>query len=234
MYIYETHFHTAPTSTCAKVSMRESLEYYKSQGYAGVFTTEHFIDGNFNKDLRDLPYRERIEHFFSATLEAKRIGEEIGITVFPGFEMTMNHAGTDFLVYGIDKDWCLAHEDMDKMPKDELLRLMKDDGALLIHAHPFRSWSKIEFISLCPRLVHGVEIYNACRNGFENTLAKQYCENYRLIPFAGTDNHVGGNRESFGGIATEEPIKDLEDFISLVLSGKAKPFKRDKDGIKLL
>jgi hypothetical protein len=234
MYIYETHLHTAPMSACAKASMRESLEFYKSAGYAGVFTTEHFIDGNVNKAIVNLPYEERIERFFAGIEEAIRLGEEIGISVFPGFEMTMNHSGTDFLVYGIDKDWCLAHKDMDKMPKDELLRIMRDDGALLIHAHPFRAWKNIEFISLCPRLVHGVEIYNACRNDFENSLAEQYCKNYKLIPFAGTDNHIGGNRDRFGGIATDEPIKDISDFIELVLSGRARPFMKNGEEIKLL
>ena len=49
MYIYETHLHTSPISACAKASTRESLEFYKAAGYAGVFMTEHFIDGSFTR-----------------------------------------------------------------------------------------------------------------------------------------------------------------------------------------
>ena len=52
MYLYETHLHTSPVSACGKASVRETLEYYKSAGYAGVFMTEHFIDSNFDRAAR--------------------------------------------------------------------------------------------------------------------------------------------------------------------------------------
>ena len=41
MLKYETHLHTSPVSKCAKASVRESLEFYKKAGYAGVFITNH-------------------------------------------------------------------------------------------------------------------------------------------------------------------------------------------------
>ncbi len=55
MYLYETHLHTAPISACAKAEIRETLEYYKSLGYAGVFLTNHFLDGNIEHSVRGLP-----------------------------------------------------------------------------------------------------------------------------------------------------------------------------------
>lgn len=234
MHLYETHLHTSPVSACARVGVRETLEYYKSAGYTGVFMTDHFIDGSFNLDARQLPYEECIEYFFSSYEQGRSIGEEIGLDVFSGFEMS--YGGTDFLVYGIDKEWCLAHPDMDKMRKSDLLTLMMNDGALLIQAHPFREATYIDHIRLYPRHVHGVEVYNANRSEFENRLAAQYCENYGLIPFAGSDNHVGGEQRCFGGMATETPIADVGDFINRVLSREMKPFSRStQDGdVRLL
>lgn len=230
MYIYETHLHTSPISACAKASTRESLEFYKAAGYAGVFMTEHFIDGSFDRSARELPYDERVRHYFSAYEEGKRIGDEIGLDVFLGIEVAQG--STHFLVYGIDKEWCLSHPDMDKMKKSELLSLMREDGALLIQAHPFRTVK--EDIRLYPRHVHGVEIYNASRSDFENALARQYCENYGLIRFAGSDNHTAGARSVFGGVATERPIASVEDFKEIVLSGGAQPFVRDENGLRIL
>ena len=232
MYLYETHLHTSPLSACARATVRENLEYYRSAGYAGVFLTDHFIDGNINKDLRDLSYEEKIEAYFKVYEDAVAIAEDVGIAVFSGIEMGCH--GTDFLVYGIGKEWCLAHKDMDQMNKSELLRLLMDEGALVIHAHPFREASYIEYIRLYPRVVHGVEVYNAGRTDFENEMAAQYCQNYGLIPFAGSDNHTGGKREIFGGMATERPIESVEDFISMVKSGEAKPFVRDESGVRLI
>ena len=232
MYLYETHLHTAPTSTCARVGVRETLEFYKAAGYAGVFMTNHFLDGNIDLALRGLPYEERIAGFFAATEEGQAIGKEIGLAVFSGFEMS--NGGTDFLVYGIDKAWCLAYTDMDKMKKSEILSQMIADGALVIQAHPFREARYIDHIRLYPRCVQGVEVYNACRSAFENKMATEYCKNYGLIPFAGSDNHSGAAHPRFGGMATDTLVENEQDFIKKVLSLQAKPFIKDENGFVIL
>lgn len=232
MYLYETHLHSLPVSACAKVSIRENLEFYKKEGYAGVFMTDHFLDGNLNYEARKMSYDDRIRFFFSAVKEGREIGRELGLAVFSGFEMS--HGGTDFLVYGIDDEWCFRHWDMDKMPKSQLLRLLMEEGALVVQAHPYREANYIDHIRLFPRCIQGTEIFNACRTDFENKLALQYCENYALIPFAGTDNHIGAAVPRLGGMATEAPIKDEQDFVDAVLTGRAKPFQRDENGIILL
>ena len=194
--------------------------------------SDHFIDANIDHAIRGLPYDERIRRFFAVAEEAKQIGDEIGISAFPAFEMSCG--GTDFLVYGIGAEWCLVHPDMDKMKKSELLRLLCEDGALVIQAHPFREAPYIDHIRLFPRCVHGTEICNACCSDLANEFAEQYCKNYGLIPFAGSDNHAAGGQKRFAGMATETPVRNVCEFIDLVKAGKAKPFVRDADGVRLL
>ena len=116
MYRYETHLHTTPVSKCARANVRDTLEFYKSAGYDGIFLTNHFIDGNINVD-RSLPYEDRINFYFSDYEEAKRIESEVGIRVFLGVEVS--YAGTDFLVYGLDKEWFLSHPDLEKLTKKQ-------------------------------------------------------------------------------------------------------------------
>ena len=222
MYLYETHLHTAPVSKCAKASVRENLEFYKSAGFAGVFITNHFIEGNISIE-KTRPYEERIEFYFSDYEEALKIGKELGFAVFSGIETTTG--GTDFLVYGLDKAWFLAHPEIMEMKKSEQLKFFMEEGALVIQAHPYREASYIDHIRLFPRCVHGVEVYNACRNDFENELAQAYCKAYGLIPFAGTDNHIAGKRTALGGMQTEAPLKNEQDFIDRVLNGTAVPFR---------
>ena len=223
MFLYETHLHTSPVSKCARASVRDNVEFYKKAGYAGIFITNHFIDGNINAD-RTTPYSERIEFYFSDYEEARRIGEEIGLNVMLGIEMS--YRGTDFLVYGLDKEWFLAHPEIEGMEKSAELALMASEGALIIHAHPFREASYIDHIRLFPRHVHGVELYNANRTDFENDMARQYADNYSLIHFAGTDNHRGGAQEKFGGMASKAWVRDERDFIERVLAGEMQVFKR--------
>lgn len=226
MYLYETHLHTAPVSKCAKAGIRENLEFYKQFGYTGVFITNHFIDGNINID-KTLPYEELIEFFCSDYEEAVKIGKELGISVFFGIECS--YKGTDFLIYGLDKAWLLAHPEIRDMKKSDQLRFFMDEGALVIQAHPFYEASYIDHIRLFPRHIHGVEVFNACRNSFQNELAKQYADAYNLIHFAGTDNHRGGARDVYSGMQTAVPIQNEQHFVELVLTGQASVFQLKRD-----
>lgn len=225
MYLYETHLHTKPVSKCASWEVAKTVEFYKREGYAGIFITNHFLDGNINID-RSKPYCERIEFYFSDYEEGKRIGDRIGISVFLGIEMS--YGGTDFLIYGLDKEWFLSHPEIEGMRKTEQLSLMAEEGALIIQAHPFREASYIDHIRLFPRHVHGVEIYNACRSDFENDMARSYAKSYKLIPFAGSDNHHGGEQIKLGGMrCSHTPIRDEADFVTRVKNGEMKIFHRE-------
>lgn len=223
-FLYETHLHTSPVSKCARATVREVVEFYKNNGYAGVFVTNHFIDGNIDID-GSLPYEEKIRFFCSDYEEAKRIGEELGFDVFFGVETS--YRGTDFLIYGLPKEWFLSHPEIVNMKRTEQLTLMADHGALIIQAHPFREASYIDHIRLFPRHVHGVEIFNANRSDFENRMAEEYASNYGLLSFAGSDNHVGPNQKRFGGMQSETPIVDEADFVSRVKNGEMSLFSKE-------
>ncbi len=221
-YLYETHMHTYPVSKCGKVGVRESLEYYKRLGYTGVFITNHFIDGNIGCD-KDLPYAEMMDFYFSDYEEGKKIGEEIGLSVFLGVESS--YKGTDFLIYGLPKEWYYAHPELAAMKKSEALPFMMSDGALVIQAHPFREAGYIDHIRLFPRNVHGFEVYNACRTEFENFMAQSLVEPYRLLRFSGSDNHAGSSQRRLGGMCFDSAVSSESDFASRVLCGSCSLFK---------
>lgn len=226
MYKYETHLHTYPVSKCARSTVRENLELYKEFGYDGVFITNHFLDGNINIDY-NTPYEEKINFYFSDYEEAKKLEDEIGIKVFCGVELT--YKGTDFLIYGLDKDWYLSHPEIMDMKKSDELPFMMENGALVIQAHPYREAAYIDHIRLFPRHVHGVEIINACRSEHENNIAKAYADSYELIEFAGTDNHTAGNRQTFAGMCSVSPIVDENDFVNRVKNGEMKVFSMNTE-----
>ena len=224
MYLYETHLHTSPVSKCARATVRETVEYYKSAGYAGIFITNHFLDGNIDVDP-SMSYEDKIRYYFADVEEGIRVGKEVGLSVFGGIETT--YKGTDFLVYGLDKEWFLAHPEIMDMKKTVQLPYFMKAGALVIHAHPYREDSYIDHIRLFPRSVHGVETYNANRKPLENDMAAHYAEAYNLIPFAGSDNHQGGKQTRFGGMQSDTPIRDEADFVRRVLSGEMEPFRKE-------
>lgn len=221
MYKYETHLHTSPVSRCAIASVEDSLKFYKELGYDGVFITNHFVDLNGTFD-NEKTYEENINYYFSDYEKALELSKAIGIKVFGGIETS--YGGTDFLVYGLDKKWYLAHPEILEMSQSKKLKLMRENGALIIQAHPFREAFYIDYIRLFPRDIDGVEIVNANRPKEENDLAKIYCEHYGLIKFAGSDNHSASNQRELAGICFEEPICRMEDFIEKAKSHKAETF----------
>lgn len=224
MYRYETHLHTAPVSKCAAAGVRETLEFYKRLDYAGVFITNHFLDGNINID-RSLPYAQRIEFFYSAYEEALPIGRELCLDVFCGVEMS--YGGTDFLVYGLDKQWYLQHPEIEGMKKSALLTLLMEAGALVIQAHPFREAAYIDHIRLFPRHVHGVEVCNASQSqaDFRNAMAEHYAQQYGLLPFAGSDNHRAGKQTHLAGLQSATPLRDEADFVQRFKNGEMELFR---------
>ena len=227
MFKYETHMHTYPVSKCANASVIESLDFYKEMGYDGIFITNHFLDGHINVDP-DLPYEEKLEFYFSDYEKAVEYGKEIGLKVFLGVELS--YKGTDFLVYGLDKEWYLKNPQIMDMKKSTELQFMIDSGALVIQAHPLREAGYIDHIRLFPRQVHGVEIFNACRTEFENEMAKLYAENYNLIKFAGSDNHCGREQKLLSGVCFERVIESEKDFVQCVKNGEMKIFTLKADG----
>ena len=110
------------------------------------------------------------------------MGEEIGISVFFGVEMS--DWGTDFLIYGLPPRWYFDHPEIMGMDRVEQLKFLAAEGALIIQAHPFREHPSTDRISLFPRFVHGAEIYNANQNEFRNKMAEIFAESFKLIPFA--------------------------------------------------
>ena len=223
-YDYETHLHTAPASGCAKWSAAEAVKYYTDAGYAGIFITNHVLDDDV-PEIRALPYEVQIELYFQDVEAGIEAGREVGLSVFSGVEVS--YLKTDFLIYGLDKAWFLNHPEIDAMPIKDFLALARENGALIVHAHPFREANSIDHIRLYPRSVQAVEIHNANRSEFENTLALWYAENYSLLHFAGSDIHGKEPHGHRAGMCCETEVSDEQEFVKKVLSGQMQAFSKD-------
>ena len=221
MYKYETHLHTYPVSKCADADIYQSIDFYKKIGYDGIFVTNHFLDGNINIEST-ISYEEKIKFYFSDYEAGVNYGKSIGFKVFLGVEIS--YKGTDFLVYGLNKEWYLKNPQIMDMDTSEELEYLMKSGALVIQAHPYREASYIDSICLFPRYVHGTEVINAARSDFENNMAKIYAKNYGLIEFAGTDNHRASEQKILAGMCSETPIIDEQDFVERIKNSKMAVF----------
>ncbi len=187
---------------------------HKKAGYDAIILTDHFFGGN-TAVPRNLPWAERIERFCSGYEEAKRTGDRIGLFVFFGWEWAYD--GTEFLTYGLDKEYLLAHPEMEGWDIPTYLENVRAAGAFVAHAHPFR---RAEYLKSEPRLfpayVDAVEVYN-CGNAdiAWNEQARAYARKYGLAMTSGSDGHDANDLRR-GGMRFAAPVESLEDFIRAV------------------
>ena len=212
MFKYDTHIHTADVSGCASASGIYQAVAFKEAGYDGIIITNHFFRGKTCLVPKNLSWEERINTFCSGYEKTKQCGDEIGLKVFFGWEETYD--GQDFLIYGLDKEWLLKHPEMEHWTLEQQFHEVDKNGGMVIHAHPFRDRPYIPKIRLFPKLVHGVEIFNAGNYESENRKAYMYAKEYDLPTTCGSDNHH--HDIVFTGIETEQPLNSIQDYIRLI------------------
>ena len=221
MYKYETHMHTAPVSRCACSEIEMTLAFFKSLGYDGVFVTNHFIGGNMNV-TSDVTYEQKVNMYFDDIEKSKQLGKSMGIKVFAGAEI--GYRGTDFLVYGVGREFFLQNPDFADIRTTDMLTRIREAGGLIVQAHPFYEASYINHIRLFPRHVDGVEVCNTSRGSAVNEMARLYAQHYGLLESAGSDNHNASGQRMLGGMQSKTPIADEEEYISLFRAGELTTF----------
>ena len=176
------------------------------------------------------PWEEWVRRFCLGYEHAKAEGERIGLSVFFGWEAC--YEGTEFLVYGLDQAWLLAHPQIKDASIGEQYALVHEGGGIISHAHPFREEDYIPEIRLFPEYVNAVEGVNAMhssrasdchKNPLFNERALAYGKEHNLPFTAGSDQHT--THMIGGGMVFPRKLKDIHDFTRAVL---------DKEAVELL
>lgn len=215
-YKYEIHCHTSETSRCSRITGVELAEKYKDLGFTGVFISDHFFNGNTTVP-RDLPWKERVETFFIGYENAYKAGKKIGLDVF--FSWEYSYHGSDFLTYGLDKDWLLKNSDVLSWGPKEYFDRVHADGGFIVHAHPFRIQDYILCIHLFPERMDGVEVFNASMPDDVNSRADWFADSYGLLKLAGSDTHWFKKDKPLYAMIYNKRLKDVRDFINTTKSG---------------
>ena len=223
-YLYETHLHTMQSSACAHNTGKEMAQAAKDAGYTGIIVTDHSWFGNNCID-QSLPWEEWIEQFCKGYEDAKAWGDKIGLDVFFGYESC--YRGTEFLIYGVDKQWLKSHPQIKEASIPEQHQMIREAGGMVIHAHPYREEYYIPEVRLFPENVDGVEGVNATHsshlslhhnNPEFDKRAIAYAAEHHLPLTAGSDIHA--TQLLCGGMAFKRKLHSIEDFCYAILSGE--------------
>ncbi len=213
-YLYETHLHTQQGSACGKAPGRDYIRKYRDLGYTGIMVTDHFFHGNCRPD-RTLPWAQWVDEYCRGYEDAREEGEKQGLQVFFGLEERFDW--DEWLIYGLDKRYLLAHPQMREWSRADWLLHVRRAGGCIIQAHPFRLRDYIASLSPCLG-VDGVEVCNAGNTALMDSWAARYAAKLQVFAAAGSDIHWPAHREGEDvfGVAFDEPLSDVHDYVRAV------------------
>ncbi|MCI8726445.1 MAG: PHP domain-containing protein [Hungatella sp.] len=219
MALIELHLHTSESSPCGRVPAKKGMTMYREAGYDGVVVTDHFSrDVHGRKDGRR--WEQVVEKFLEGYKKAKREGEKLGLKVYLGMELRFPHDENDFLVYGLDEGYILAHPWLYERELYQVYREMNQAGIEIFQAHPFRgSCSPAD-----PKCLSGVEILNGNpRHNSHNDMARAWAKEQALTGICGSDFHQA---EDLAGAGICVPVlPESEKELAQVLKAGAFTFR---------
>jgi len=221
-YLYETHMHTSEVSACGSSTAAEQVRAYKDRGYAGIIITDHFING-YCACPPDLPWEDKMRFVYNGYEAALEEGKKIGLDVFFGMEYAIH--GSEFLTYGLELDFMLAHPGFDRLTIEAYSALVRKNGGYLAQAHPYRKANYIRNPRpVDPSLLDGVEVFNSSMDEKTNNKALAFAKKNNLAMQAGSDSHHI-ILPFPSGIRLKERAENIFDIIKALKTGKAELMK---------
>lgn len=215
MYKTETHLHTAEVSSCSHKRAAEMMEIYSKAGYKTIVVTDHFTPRYF-RELGDISWDEKIAIFLSGYYRAKEAAKAYDMNVLMGAEICFEGIDGDYLAYGLTKEFLLTHPDLQKQKLSDFCNAAKEEGILVIHAHPYRDG----YGKPSDEAIDGIEVYNSNpRHEDYNDKAYEYAKDRGIYMLAGSDAHRDEDTAQ-SGIVTDMEIKTIEDFVKTIKSGE--------------
>ena len=211
-YKTELHAHSATVSPCALVTPHELVERYTENGYTTLVLTEHYCD--YVIDPAGETWAEKAEHYLSGYRALKRAAEG-RLHILLGCELRFLGSQNDYLVFGMDEEFLLAHPNLHQMTPAGFSEFAHANGLIFTQAHPYRKgMDRID-----PTLLDGMEVFNGHPDHNSHNLdALATATRYGLIRTSGSDYHFP-NATPAGGILTDEPITSLSQLLAVLRSG---------------
>ncbi len=212
-YLYELHCHTSEVSNCGRVPAADVVSLLKSNGYTGVVITDHLTPEGFcDEPLTD--WQKYIDRYLTGYRNAKAAADE-EFDVLLGAEIRFPENDNDYLLFGVTEEFLRSNPYINHMSLREFSILARNNGILIIQAHPFRN----NMVVVNPDYLDGYEVFNGNRrHDSKNEIAFFVSQLFRRIITSGSDFHQLEDLAR-GGIFSESRIQDVCQLTTLLKSG---------------
>jgi len=218
--ITDLHSHTSGISACCRADAEKILKIADNAHIGALVLTNHYTSNYFSVGDSKAFARRYFEEF----KKTERLGDEIGVKVFFGIEVTAEvNDFAHLLVYGVDERFVLDNSDMYSYPQEKLYGVVKDYGGVLVWAHPFRGGynGKINL-----KYLDGLEVN--CHPKYGSTYIKDVAalaKQNGLFVTCGGDYHHDTAYRPHCGVYTDKPFQSIHEIVDHL---------RDSQSIKLV
>ncbi len=215
MYKIETHLHTLYSSSCGQLTAEEIVEGYLAAGYSGLILTDHYNRDTFcHLGMDTKGNGDKLAAFLTGYRRLLEEGARRGLKIYRGAEVRFDGSWNDYLLYGYSDELLTDPEAVFTMGVEAFYERVRADGALLIHAHPYRNGG----IPTTAAALDGVEVLN--RNHHHdnrNDLALAFAQKHGLLETSGSDCHETAHIGN-GGILVEKMPENDRELVALLRS----------------
>ncbi len=208
----ELHAHTSEVSPCGHVTAPEVADRFIKEGYSSLVITNHYSAYIINNLTGT--WREKMDYYMHPYyLMREHAGDRLHVIL--GCELRFEGNINDYLIYGITEEFLRENPDLHKMSLRSFAPLARENGFLVVQAHPFRNG----MVVVNPEYLDGMETFNGTPSyDGRNTIADAWAKRYDLIRTSGSDFH---NPDQFGtgGILTSAAIRTGEELVAVLKSG---------------
>lgn len=216
MFKIETHLHTCDSSSCGQLTAEEIVDGYLSAGYHGLILTDHYNRDTFQflgVDL-DLP-GDKLGVFLTGYRRLKQVAEQKGLKIYRGAEVRFDGSWNDYLLFGYSDALLEDPQRVFTMGVEAFYQLVKAEGALLVHAHPYRNGG----LPTTAAALDGVEVLNMNHHhNNRNDLAQKFAMENNLFQTSGSDCHETAHIGN-GGILVEKLPENEAQLLQIFRSG---------------
>ena len=213
MYKTELHCHSKDISECARVSTQEIIDKFVEAGYSTLVLTNHFARGTMNH-MNPVDWNDWVDKYIAGYEKLKNDAQG-KLNILLGMELRFDENCNDYLVFGITEEFLKKYPNLFEMNPYSFHDIAKENGCLLIQAHPFRNGMTV----IRPDVLDGVEVFNGhFGHDSRNDIAEAWADKFGLIKTAGTDFHYITSPAN-GGILTEKEITTSKELVEVLSSG---------------
>lgn len=219
-YKYQMHTHTTPCSLCGRLTPEDLCKALIENGYQGAVITNHFYHGNSGIDRSEnTSWEQFVKIYEDSYLEFKAEGEKHDLDIIFSIEESVV-PGLEILCYGVTPQILYDNPQLRRGECDEWIRVMRENGVVIIQAHPYREAFYIPNPGPLPlELVDGIEVFNRGNAKEYNDKARALAnENPHLLTTSSADTHTC-DTVGVGGIMTDIRIKNEKELAKLLRSG---------------